>query len=180
MNNALYFLVDSLLSLYLYVLILRFVMQLTRADFRNQVAHAILVATNPIIMPLRKIFPPVGKVDSASVLAIILVAAITVGALELIDGLPPALLDPVTWLIRTVLFLVRAFIVFFMGAIFIYALLSWVVPAGYNPAMAVLGTICEPVLRPFRRLIPPIGALDLSALWALLALGVLLRLLHLG
>lgn len=180
MNNALYFLVDSLLSLYLYVLILRFVMQLTRADFRNPVAHAILVATNPIIMPLRKIFPPVGKVDSASVLAIILVAAITVGALELIDGLPPALLDPVTWLVRTVLFLVRAFIVFFMGAIFIYALLSWVVPAGYNPAMAVLGTICEPVLRPFRRLIPPIGALDLSALWALLALGVLLRLLHLG
>lgn len=180
MNNALYFLVDSLLSLYLYVLILRFVMQLTRADFRNPVAHAILVATNPIIMPLRRIFPPVGKVDSASVLAIILVAAITVGALELIDGLPPALLDPVTWLVRTVLFLVRAFIVFFMGAIFIYALLSWVVPAGYNPAMAVLGTICEPVLKPFRRLIPPIGALDLSALWALLALGVLLRLLHLG
>jgi YggT family protein len=180
MNNALYFLVDSLLSLYLYVLILRFVMQLTRADFRNPVAHAILVATNPIIMPLRKIFPPAGTVDSASVLAIILVAAITVGALELIDGLPPTLLDPITWLVRTVLFLVRAFIVFFMGAIFIYALLSWVVPAGYNPAMAVLGTICEPVLRPFRRLIPPIGALDLSALWALLALGVLLRLLHLG
>jgi YggT family protein len=178
--NALQFLVDSLLSLYLYVLILRFVMQLTRADFRNPVAHAILVATNPIIMPLRKIFPPVGKVDSASVLAIILVAAGTIGVLELIDGDGVVLLDPLTWLVSTVLFLVRAFIVFFMGAIFIYALLSWVVPAGYNPAMAVLGTICEPVLRPFRRLIPPIGALDLSALWALLALGVLLRLLHLA
>jgi YggT family protein len=178
--NALQFLVDSLLSLYLYVLILRFVMQLTRADFRNPVAHAILVATNPIIMPLRKIFPPVGKVDSASVLAIILVAAGTIGVLELLDGDGVSLLDPITWLVSTVLFLVRAFIVFFMGAIFIFALLSWVVPAGYNPAMAVLGTICEPVLRPFRRLIPPIGALDLSALWALLALGVLLRLLHLG
>ena len=178
--NALQFLVDSLLSLYLYVLILRFVMQLTRADFRNPVAHAILVATNPIIMPLRKIFPPVGKVDSASVLAIILVAVATIGVLELIDGDGVVLLDPVTWLVSTALFLVRAFIVFFMGAIFIYALLSWVVPAGYNPAMAVLGTICEPVLRPFRRLIPPIGALDLSALWALLALGVLLRLLHLA
>jgi YggT family protein len=162
----------------LYVLILRFVMQLTRADFRNPVAHAILVATNPIIMPLRKIFPPVGKVDSASVLAIILVAAITVGTLAFIRS--GVVLDPVTWLVSTVLFLVRAFIMFYMGAIFIYALLSWVVPAGYNPAMAVLGTICEPVLRPFRRLIPPIGALDLSALWALLALGVLLRLLHLG
>jgi YggT family protein len=178
--SALYFLVDSLLTLYLYVLILRFVMQLTRADFRNQVAHAVLIATNPIVMPLRRIFPPVGKVDSASVLAIVLVAAGTIAVLELLDGDGVTLLDPITWLVSTVLFLVRAFIVFFMGAIFIYALLSWVVPAGYNPAMALLATVCEPVLRPFRRLIPPIGALDLSALWALLALGVLLRLLHLG
>lgn len=176
--NALHFLVDTLLTLYLYVLILRFVMQLTRADFRNQVAHAVLIATNPVIMPLRRIFPPVGKVDSASVLAIILVAAITVGVLRLIEF--GTLLDPITWIVATALMLVRAFIMFFMGAIFIYALLSWVVPAGYNPAMAVLATVCEPVLRPFRRLIPPIGSLDLSALWALLALGVLLRLLHLG
>ncbi|HEX6639190.1 MAG TPA: YggT family protein [Steroidobacteraceae bacterium] len=178
MTSALHFLADTLLTLYLYVLILRFVMQLTRADFRNPLAHAVLVVTNPIIMPLRRIFPPVGKVDSASVLAIILVAAITVGVLTFIVS--GALLDPINWLVATALMLVRAFIVFFMGAIFIYALLSWVVPAGYNPAMALLATIVEPVLRPFRRLIPPIGALDLSALWALLALGVLLRLLHLA
>ncbi len=176
--NALYFLVDTLLTLYLYVLILRFIMQLTRADFRNQVAHAVLIATNPIVMPLRKIFPPVGKVDSASVLAIILMAAITVGALTFIRA--GVVLDPISWLVATALLLVRSFIMFFMGAIFIYALLSWVVPAGYNPVMALLGTIVEPVLRPFRRLVPPIGALDLSALWALLALGVLLRLLHLA
>jgi YggT family protein len=176
--NALHYLVDTLLTLYLYVLILRFVMQMTRADFRNPLAHAVLVATNPIIMPLRKIFPPVGKVDSASVLAIILVAAATIGILTLIAG--GGLLDPITWLTATALMLVRAFILFFMGVILIYALLTWVVPPGYNPAMAMLGTIAEPVLRPFRKLIPPIGALDLSALWALLALGVLLRLLHLG
>jgi YggT family protein len=178
--NALYFLVDTLLTLFLYVLILRFVMQLTRADFRNPMAHAVLVATNPIVMPLRRIFPPVGKVDSASVLAILLVAVGTIGVLEFIDGDGVAMLDPITWLVATALMLVRAFIMFYMGAIFIFALLSWVVPGGYNPVMALLGTIVEPVLRPFRRLIPPIGALDLSALWAMLALGVLLRLLHLG
>ena len=176
--NALVYLVDSLLTIYLYVLILRFVMQLTRADFRNPLANAVLIVTNPIIMPLRKIFPPVGKVDSASVLAIVLVAAATVGILNLIMGNP--FLNPVTWFVTTGLMLVRAFIMFFMGVILIFALLSWVVPPGYNPAMALLGSIAEPVLRPFRRLIPPIGMLDLSALWALLALGVLLRLLHLG
>jgi YggT family protein len=176
--SALHFLVDTLFTLYLYVLILRFVMQLVRADFRNQLAHAVLIATNPVIMPLRRIFPPVGKVDSASVLAIILVAAITIGVLALIEG--RGMLDPIQWLVLTALMLVRAFIVFFMGVIFLYALLSWVVPAGYNPVMALLATLAEPVLRPFRKLIPPIGAIDLSALWALIALGVLLRLLHLA
>ena len=176
--NALYYLVDTLLTIYLYVLILRFVMQLTRADFRNPIANAILIATNPIIMPLRKILPPVGKVDSATVLAIILVAAGTVALLALIAG--GGLLDPITWLVATALMLVRAIIVFYMGVLIIYSLLSWVVPAGYNPTMALLGSVAEPVLRPFRRLIPPIGAVDLSALWALIALGVLLRLLPLG
>ena len=68
---------------------------------------------------------------------------------------------------------------FYIGAIFIYALLSFVVQ-GYSPLMALLGTVVEPVLRPFRRIIPPIANWDLSALWALLALGVLLRLLHLA
>ncbi len=178
--NALHFLLDALLTLYLYVLILRFVMQLTRADFRNPLAHAVLIATNPVIMPLRRIFPPIGKVDSASVLAIILVTAATIGVLELLDEDRIVVLDPITWVVATALLLLRAFIVFFMGAIMIYALLTWVVPAGYNPTMALLGTVCEPVLRPFRRLIPPIGAIDLSALWALLALGVLLRLLNLA
>jgi YggT family protein len=176
--NALYYLVDTLLTIYLYVLILRFVMQLMRADFRNPVAHAVMVATNPIIMPLRKILPPVGKVDSATVLAIILVAAGTVALLALIGG--AGVLDPVRLMVATGLMLVRAIIMFFMGVIFLYAILSWVVPVGYNPTMALLGTIAEPVLRPFRRLIPPIGAVDLSALWAMIALGVLLRLLHLG
>jgi YggT family protein len=153
-------------------------MQLTRADFRNPVANAVLIVTNPLVMPLRKILPPVGKVDSASVLAIIIVAAATVGILTLIAS--GQVLDPISWVVATAIMLVRAFIVFYMGVIIIYALLSWVVPGGYNPTMALLGTVAEPVLRPIRRLIPPIGALDLSALWALLALGVLLRLLQLG
>lgn len=175
MTDALVFLVDSLITLYLYVLILRFVMQLTRADFRNQIAHAVLLVTNPVIMPLRKILPPMGKVDTASVLAIALVGALNIGVVTLIANhmLPP----PVLWIRFTALLLATSFIKFFMGAIIIYAILGWVIPPGYNPVMALLDTICEPLLRPFRRIIPPIGAIDLSPLWATLALGVLLRLL---
>ena len=177
MNDALVFLVDTLLTFYLYLLILRFVMQLTRADFRNPVSHFVVVVTNPVIMPLRRVFPPVGKVDTASVLAICLVSAITIGIIELIVN--HATPQPVAWMVGTLRMLVRAFIMFYIGAIFIYALLSFVVQ-GYSPLMALLGTVVEPVLRPFRRIIPPIANWDLSALWALLALGVLLRLLQLA
>jgi YggT family protein len=116
-----------------------------------------------------------GKVDTASVIAIVIVAALELGAVTLIANhmLPP----PVLWVRLTVLLLVASFIKFFMGAIIIYAILGWVVPAGYSPPMALLATICEPLLGPFRRIIPPIGNIDLSPLWATLALGVLLRLL---
>jgi len=172
---AVQYLVDALLTLYLYVLILRFVMQLCRADFRNQIAHAVLAVTNPLIMPLRRILPPVGKVDSASVVALLFVTAVIVAATPLI--LQGVLLDPLTWLRWTLLTLVRSFITFYTGAIIIYVILGWVVPAGYSPPMALLASICEPVLAPVRRAIPPIGGIDLSPLWVSLAFGVVLRLL---
>jgi YggT family protein len=173
--NALQYLVDALLTLYLYVLILRFVMQLSRADFRNQVAHAVLIVTNPVIMPLRKVLPPVGKVDTASVVAILVLAALIVAATPLILQL--TVLDPLTWLRWTLLMVLRSFIFFYMGAIFLYVILGWVVPPGYSPPMALLASVCEPVLAPVRRLIPPIGGIDFSPLWVGLAFGVMLRLL---
>jgi YggT family protein len=175
MTDALTYLVDSLLTIYLYILVLRFVMQLTRSDFRNQIAHFVVVVTNPLIMPLRRILGAVGKIDIASVVVIILVAAFNIAIVRIIAGhaLPP----PAVFAIVLLYTLITTFLQFFLGAIVVFALLSWVVPAGYNPAMALLGTIVEPVLRPFRRIIPPIGGFDLSVLWASLAIGVLLRLL---
>ena len=88
-----------------------------------------------------------------------------------------ALLDPVTWLRWTLLTVLRSFILFYMGAIFIYVILGWVIPPGYSPPMALLASICEPVLAPVRRMIPPIGGIDLSPLWV--GLGVLCVLLRL-
>jgi YggT family protein len=150
-------------------------MQLTRADFRNQIANFVVVVTNPLIMPLRRILPPLGKVDTASVLSIIVIAASNIALKSLIaDG---HVLDPFRFAWLLLYTLVYSFLTFYLGVIVVYAILSWVVPAGYNPAMALLGTVVEPVLRPFRRLIPPIANFDLSVLWASLAIGVMLRLL---
>jgi len=163
MRDALIYLVDSLLTIYLYILVLRFVMQMVRADFRNQLAHFVLV------------LPPLGKVDTASIVSVVLIAAANIALVSLIagNGLPPLL--AFAWLLLFTL--LRTFLQFFLGAIIIFAILSWVIPAGYNPAMALLGSVVEPVLRPFRRMIPPIANIDLSVLWASLVIGALLRLL---
>jgi YggT family protein len=175
MKDALIYLVDSLLTIYLYLLILRFAMQLTRADFRNQLANFVVVVTNPVIMPLRRVLPPLGKVDTASVLAIIAIAAANIALKALIAG--GRMLDPFSFAWLLLFTLVYSFLMFYLGAIVVFAILSWVVPAGYNPVMALVGTVVDPVLRPFRRIIPPIANFDLSVLWASLAIGVLLRLL---
>ncbi len=150
-------------------------MQLVRADFRNQIAHAVLIVTNPLIMPLRKILPPVGKVDTSSVIAILIVAALIVAAAPLI--LQGVALDPITWIRWTLLLIARSFITFYTVAIIIYVILGWVLPPGYSPPMALLASVCEPVLAPVRRLIPTIGGIDFSPLWVSLAFGVILRLL---
>ena len=172
---ALQYLVDTLLTMYLYVLILRFVMQLSRADFRNQIAHAVLIVTNPVIMPLRRILPPIGKVDTSSVVAILVFTVLVVLATPLI--LHGVLLDPLTLTRWSLITVIRSFITFYTVAIFLYIILGWVIPPGYSPPMALLASICEPVLRPVRRLIPPIGGIDFSPLWVGLAFGVILRLL---
>lgn len=174
--NALYFVANVLLSLYLFVFILRVLLQWVRADFRNPIAQAVLRLTNWLVLPLRRALPPVGKVDAASVVAVVLVAAAMVALLSLL--LAGRLPDPIEWLRLTALEIVRNTLQGYFYAILFYALLSLVAPGGYSPPIAVLASLCEPVLAPIRRLIPPIAGLDLSPLWAGIAIQAILILLH--
>jgi YggT family protein len=173
--SALIFIVNTLLSLALTAMLVRLLMQLARADFRNPIAQFIVQVTNPVIVPLRRILPPVGKVDTASVVAVVLVAVLKVGIIWGMQGLgvPPAHF----WLRAVALEIVRTTLWTYFYAIFIYALLSMIVPGGYSPLQSTLAAICEPVLRPFRRVIPPISNIDLSPLWAGIAIQAVLILL---
>ncbi len=174
--NAVYFLVDSLLALALYVVLLRLVMQLSRADFRNPVAQAVVKITNPLILPLRRVLPPVNKVDTASVVAVLIVALAAVVLSNLVRGfgLPPPLL-----LLRAeALEIASSVLWLYFYAIVLYALMSIIAPGAYSPLQPLLMSLCEPVLRPWRRLIPPIAGLDLSPLWVGLLIQALLSLLR--
>jgi YggT family protein len=173
--TALIFIVDTLLSLALFVVLARLLLQWARADFRNPIAQAIVRLTNPLILPLRRVLPPIGKVDTASVVAVILVAIIKRGILFALTGYGTPGLE--VWLQAIAVELVQALLRTYFYAILLYALLSLIAPAGYSPLQSVLASICEPVLRPFRRLIPPIAGIDLSPLWAVIAIQAILLLL---
>jgi YggT family protein len=173
--SALIFIVDTLLSLALFVVLARLLLQWARADFRNPIAQAIVRLTNPLILPLRRILPPVGKVDTASVVAVVLVTIIKVGILLALRGYGSPGVQ--LWVQSVAVELVEALLRTYFYAILLYALLSLIAPGGYSPLQSVLASVCEPVLRPFRRLIPPIAGIDLSPLWAVIAIQAILLLL---
>lgn len=173
---ALIYLVETLLSLCLLAVLLRLLLQWARADFRNPVARSLVQITNPILLPLRRVFPAVGKVDSASVVAVVVFALLKIATAWVLSGLglPPAL----RWLHLGVLEILQTLLWTYFFAIFLYALLSLIAPGTYSPVQGLLQSLCEPVLRPIRKLIPPLGGLDLSPLWAGIAIQALLILLR--
>ncbi|MGB8327892.1 MAG: YggT family protein [Steroidobacteraceae bacterium] len=173
--NAILFLVETLLSLVFFVFLLRLLLQWVRADFRNPVAEAVLRLTNWLILPLRRVLPPIGRVDTAAVLAVILCAFVQEGALHYLRlrGWPP----PVDWAALAGLAILRAVLTTYLYAIFLYALVGMVAPGVRSPVQAILESLCEPVLRPIRRTIPGVAGLDLSPLWAGIAIMFLLYLI---
>ena len=174
--QALVYLVQTLFGLYQAVLLVRLLLQLTRADFRNPISRAIVQLTDPVIMPLRKILPPAGKIDTASVTAIVLVTVAKLLVIQLLFGTG---LPGIDWVLRTlVIDLLRLVLQTYLLCIILYAILSFVAPGNYSPAQSLLASICEPALRPVRRLIPPLGGLDLSALWLCIAIQALLLLIR--
>lgn len=174
--SALRFIFETLIGLYQVVLLLRLLMQLTRADFRNPLGRAIMQFTDPVIRPLRRLLPPAGKIDTASVAALVLlsivklwlVTALFLGVAPRLDMLLAATLrDLASLLLKTYFF-----------SIILNALLSFVAPGNYSPAQSLLASICDPVLNPIRRVIPSIAGLDLSPLWACIAIQALLIVIH--
>ena len=174
--NALYFIVDTLTSLYLGVLILRLIMQIVRANFRNPFAEAVLRLTNPLIMPLRRVLPPLGKLDTATVVAIILFAVFKELLLALLFG--AGALSPLLWVLIVLRKLVLAVLWLYVIMIFFYGIAGFLMQGGSSPIYEVLAYVCDPLLNRIRKIIPSIVAgLDLSFLWAIIALQALIILI---
>ena len=174
--EAIRYIVDTLLWLLTLAFLLRLLFQFVRANFRDPMADAIVRATNWLILPLRKVLPPIGKVDTATVVAVVAVASARTAVLLALDG--AGFGDWLAFLRITLVGLVDLTLRIYLFALLLYWLTSFVTPGGYAPGVRLLAQLCEPVLKPVRRIIPPIGQIDLSVLWVSIAIGALLILLR--
>jgi len=175
MKNALDYILDSVLRLAVYAFLLRFLLQLVRADFRNPLSQAVLSVTNWLVMPLRRILPPMGRVDTASLVALL---AVQFAATLIMFGLRAGVLMPFVQLaVASMMTLAVVTIWFYIVLLVVYVLLSFIAPRTYSPVVGLLSSLCEPLLRPLRRILPAVGGLDFSPLVAIILLRALLFLI---
>jgi len=174
--EAVRYIVDTLLWLLSLAFVLRLLLQLVRADFRDPMADAIVRVTNWLVLPLRRLLPPIGKVDSATLVAVIAVAALHTAVLFALIGY--GWIDWPLFLRATVVSLADMVLKIYLFAMIIYALSSFMSPGGSVPGVRLVVRLCEPVLRPVRRLIPPIGQIDFSVLWVSIAISAMLLVLR--
>lgn len=154
------------------VFVVRFLLQLVRADFYNPVSQAIVSLTNPLVMPLRRIIPGLKGMDLASVVAAMLVQILVFVILYFIQtggALPGIRLT----LVESFFGLLNLVFGLYIMTIFLRVILSWVNPDPRNPIVSMLYSLTEPILAPARRMIPAIGGLDLSPLVVLVLLQAL-------
>lgn len=170
------FLVNSIFSLVVGVFLLRLLFQLVRTDFRNPFVQAIVRLTNPVVMPLRRVLPPIGRVDTASVVAVIAAQLLQTALIELLYA--GHLASARYLLITAVLTLVDTTLYGFLIAIFVWWVLGMVAPDTYNPVSRLLSAMIEPILRPFRRALPLVGGFDFSPLAVTLLIIVLRMILN--
>jgi len=170
------FLAEAVFSFLVYAFLLRLLLQWTRANFRNPISDAVLRLTNWLIMPLRRVVPPLRRIDTATVVAAYAISLAQTAALSVIlVGFVP---DTLPWMLAAATELLRSALWLYFWAIFVYALASMIAPGVRSPLQDLLESLCEPVLKRIRRAVPAIAGLDLSPMWAGILIQVLLILIR--
>ena len=174
-RSALIFLIEAFVHLYVLILLLRLMLPWLKVSFNNPLTQGILRVTSPVVLPLRRILPPVGRIDTATLVVAYAIEYLLTMIVVLIVSYPLMILPlAITAAVR----LLVLSIYLYVFAIIIRVVLSWTGSGHYNPAMDIVESLARPVMRPFSRYIPPLGGLNFSAFFAivfLIALTILLN-----
>ncbi|MEH6557811.1 MAG: YggT family protein [Oceanicoccus sp.] len=164
-------LIQTLCQLFLLALMMRVLLQLARADSYNPVSQFLIKVTQPLLKPMRRVIPSIGKIDTATIVAIVLIQMLTTAALVALQGY--SIPNPLYLLIWGVLGAIGMLVNIYFIAILASIIISWVAPGSYNPLILLLHQLTEPVMAPFRKILPPMGGLDLSPIFVFLTINVL-------
>ncbi|MGE5153226.1 MAG: YggT family protein [Bdellovibrio bacteriovorus] len=170
LTDPVVFLIRTLFGIYIAVVLIRFLLQWARADFYNPISQFIVRVTSPVLRPLRQVIPGYRGLDLASLALAWGLMAIQLGLIAGLLGYDGSLLGALAWAVPALLELVIDILLF---AVLARVILSWLSPDPYNPAVALLGRLTDPILEPARRLIPPIGGIDLSPMAVMIGLVLL-------
>ena len=178
MQNALIFVFQTLVELYIITFVLRLILQWIRTDARNPLVQFILRVTNPLVIPLRRYVPTAWGFDTATFIVLFVIqASVTTTLLNVACAVTPTVGQII---LLSLLRLTHLALNTYLFLILTYVILSWIGPGGYNPAVSLLSSIVQPALRTLRRWIPTIAGIDLSPLFAFLIITFVMRLLPSG
>ncbi|MGH1486244.1 MAG: YggT family protein [Cellvibrionaceae bacterium] len=171
LSQIAYLLVEFFSYAYILIVVLRFLLQLVRADFYNPLSQFIVKATNPIILPLRKVIPGFFGIDFASVVLAIALQIIAFQLLGFIAG--QGAFPIVSLIIGSFYKLIILILNIYFFSFIIMVVISWIAPQSHNPVISLISSITEPVLSPIRRVIPSMGGLDFSVMIAMLGIVII-------
>ena len=173
-TGALIYLISTITDLYVAAILLRLLLQWVKADFYNPLSQFLVMITNPVLVPARRIIPSIGKLDTASMVIMLL---LELAQLLIISQLSQAGFELQFLLLFAVKKLLLTLLMTYFVLIIARIIVSWVASQSRHPLIPLIHQLTEPVLRPFNKLVPPISGIDLSPLFALIALRFLLLLL---
>ncbi len=167
------YILRTLGSLYVMLVLLRFLFQMVRADFYNPISQFVAKATNPLLMPLRKVIPGFFGVDLA---ALVLALVIQWGIIQLILVIGGrGFINPMYTLSWSAISLLSTVLTIYFWCLIISIVVSWVAPFSQNPAILLVRQLVAPVMAPFQKLIPPLGGIDITPIFAFMVLHILNR-----
>ena len=172
-GNTLTFVIEFLAGILILIVLLRFLLQYFRADFYNPLSQFIVNATSPLLRPMRRFIPGYAGFDLSALVLMLVLQFLEILLVHLITAQPTGIAGLAVMSIGKLLMLTSYV---FMFAVLVLVILSWVQPQGNNPMVGLMRTLADPLLGPARRLIPPLGMMDVSALVVLLGLGIIQRL----
>lgn len=170
-NEIVVYLIQTLLSLYLVAMLLRFLLQLVRADFYNPISQFLVKITNPLVLPLRRIIPGYAGLDIASLLLALVLQLLAIIALLALHGL--GLPNIGLLLLWSALGIIGLLVNIYFFALLAMIILSWIAPGSGHPAIYLLHQITEPVMAPLRKVLPPMGGMDFSPILLFILINVI-------